>query len=451
MKIKIINQYVTQPCRIMVWAIVTLMLVMTSAVDAQVHRTPTSLPGWSSGGGPAADQFTSPTRKTSPTELNNDTRRQLGLAESPVPHQVEAGASNGTAQSPGFNQPVVRRQSRQRLGPLYQDGPSQGIAQGPTRGTRIPTEPDQSFVGQATYDAADTVDVRQDSMSDKDAQSGLQATADLEELSQLLTNQGESLTSREGLGSSIKVGLLLAVLSLAPAIVLMTTCYVRVVVVLTLLRQAFGSQQLPPTQVLTALSLFLTLLVMAPVWNTVKTEAIDPYTAEENPISWEEAWQRGTTPIKKFMANQITASGNTQSVAMFYKYLPPEQRGGDLASEGTYQSDGEVQRDEWAAEAVGDGSASEMSLPESIDDVPINVLLPAFLVSELKVAFLLGFQIYLPFLVLDLVVSSVTVSTGMLMLPPTMVSFPLKLILFVMVDGWNLVVGMLLQSFAPYT
>ena len=273
MKIKINNQSIARRCRIMVRVIVMLVLVMTSAADAQVERAPTSLPGWSSGGGPGADPFTSPTRKTSPTDLDNDTRRQLGLAESPLAesplfHQVESGSNSGATQHAGFNQPVPR------LEPLNQEEPSQDIL----RGTQIPTEPDQSFIGQANYDAMDTVDVRQNA---KDAQGGLQATADLEELSQLLTNQGESLTSREGLGSSIKVGLLLAVLSLAPAIVLMTTCYVRVVVVLSLLRQAFGSQQLPPTQVLTALSLFLTLLVMAPVWNTVKTEAIDPYTAEE--------------------------------------------------------------------------------------------------------------------------------------------------------------------------
>ncbi len=239
---------------------------------------------------------------------------------------------------------------------------------------------------------------------------------DLDQLSELLSDQAEGLTSRDGIGSSIKVALLLAVLSLAPAIVLMTTCYVRVIVVLTLLKQAFGAQQLPPMQVLTALSLFLTMLVMAPVWNEVKTEAIDPYTSSESEMNWEEAWQRGVVPIKRFMAQQIEASGNTESVAQFYRYLPDA---------GT--------------------------LPSTIDDVPINVLLPAFLVSELKVAFLLGFQIFLPFLVLDLVVSSVTVSTGMMMLPPTMVSFPLKLILFVMVDGWNLVIGMLLQSFAPFS
>ena len=231
--------------------------------------------------------------------------------------------------------------------------------------------------------------------------------------SDLLSSQTEQFTSREGLGSSIKVALLLATLSLAPAIVLMTTCYVRVIVVLTLLKQAFGAQQLPPTQVLTALSLFVTLLVMTPVWNEVKKEAIDPYQAESG-ISWDEAWERGIVPVKNFMAKQIESSGNGESIAMFYKYLPDHQ---------------------------------SLAPPSTPQEVPINVLLPAFMVSELKVAFLLGFQIYLPFLVLDLVVSSVTVSTGMLMLPPTMVSFPLKLILFVLVDGWNLVIGMLLQSF----
>ena len=211
--------------------------------------------------------------------------------------------------------------------------------------------------------------------------------------------------------------MLLATLSLAPAIILMTTCYIRVVVVLTLLKQAFGAQQLPPTQVITALSLFITLLVMTPVWNEVKTEAIDPYTQAENGISWDEAWERGIVPVKRFMGKQIEVANNGESIALFYKYLPDQPS----------------------------------VLPTNVQEVPINVLLPAFVVSELKVAFLLGFQIYLPFLVLDLVVSSVTVSTGMLMLPPTMVSFPLKLILFVLVDGWNLVVGMLLQSFAPFT
>ena len=236
-------------------------------------------------------------------------------------------------------------------------------------------------------------------------------------LTDLIAAEAKQLVSRENSGTSIKALILLGALSLAPALVLMTTCYVRVIVVLSLLRQAFGGQQLPPTQVLTALSLFITLLVMMPVWNEVKHEAIDPYSDSQS-ISWEEAWSRGLLPVKKFMAKQIEVADNKESIALFYKYLPRD---------------------------------SESSRPTSLEQVPINVLLPAFLVSELKVAFLLGFQIYLPFLVLDLVVSTVTVSMGMLMLPPTMVSFPLKLILFVMVDGWNLVVGMLLQSFGPFS
>ena len=230
-----------------------------------------------------------------------------------------------------------------------------------------------------------------------------------------LAEQAEQLTSREGTGSTIKIALLLGALSLAPALVLMTTSYVRVVVVLSLLRQAFGGQQLPPTQVITSLSLFLTLLVMAPVWNEIKTEAIDPYSSSGK-IEWKEAWERGVVPVKRFMTRQINAANNGDSIAMLYKYVPEQSHP-----------------------------------PESAEDIPLNVLLPAFMISELKVAFLLGFQIFLPFLVVDLVVSSVTVSMGMLMLPPTMVSFPLKLILFVMVDGWSLVVGMLLQSFGPFT
>ena len=142
-----------------------------------------------------------------------------------------------------------------------------------------------------------------------------------------------------------------------------------------------------------------------------------PYTRAENPISWEEAWDNGVAPMKRFMLKQIQIAKNEDSIAVFYQNLPQE-------------------------------SASDPSdLPTTLEEVPVKILLPAFLISELKVAFLLGFQIYLPFLILDLVVSSVTVSMGMVMLPPTMVSFPLKLILFVMVDGWNLVLGMLLQSF----
>jgi flagellar biosynthetic protein FliP len=219
-------------------------------------------------------------------------------------------------------------------------------------------------------------------------------------------------TSPEGLSSTLQVMLLLTVLSLAPAILLMTTCFVRIVVVLSLLRQAVGTQQLPPSQVITTLSLFLTFLIMAPVWKQVYTDAVAPYT--ERRISLDEAWTSGTAPVRRFMSQQIERTKNTEDVHLFLSYLPDQP-------------------------AV-----------TNYDDVPLVALLPAFMLSELKTAFLIGFQVYLPFLILDIVVSSVLVSMGMLMLPPALVSLPFKLLLFVMVDGWRLVVGMLMESFQPF-
>jgi flagellar biosynthesis protein FliP len=220
-------------------------------------------------------------------------------------------------------------------------------------------------------------------------------------------------TSPEGLGSSLQVMLLLAVLSLAPAVLLMTTCYVRIVVVLSLLRQAIGMQNLPPTQVITTLALFMTLLVMTPVWKQVYNEAVVPYTQHQ--ISGEQAWKTGVAPVRRFMSMQIENAQNTEDVWLFMSYLPKQ------------------------------------ATPKNYDDVPLQALLPAFMLSELKTAFLIGFKIFLPFLILDMVVASVMVSSGMLMVPPPMVSLPFKLLLFVLVDGWHLVVGMLLQSFQAFT
>ncbi|NLS97392.1 MAG: flagellar type III secretion system pore protein FliP [Planctomycetaceae bacterium] len=221
-------------------------------------------------------------------------------------------------------------------------------------------------------------------------------------------------TSPEGLSATLQVMLLLTVLSLAPAVLMMTTCFVRVVVVLGILRQAIGTQQLPPSQVITTLALFITLLVMAPVWKEVYQTAIVPYTNHE--ISMEQAWDMGQVPIRRFMSMQIERAGNTDDVYLFLSRMdnPPEE--------------------------INDYS-----------DVPLTVLLPAYMVSELKVAFLIGFQIYLPFLIIDMVIASVMVSMGMLMLPPVLISMPFKIMLFVLLDGWNLVVGMLMDSVAPYT
>jgi flagellar biosynthesis protein FliP len=233
-------------------------------------------------------------------------------------------------------------------------------------------------------------------------------------LLQQMAGDPESWTSREGLTSTLQTLLLLSVVSMAPAVLLMTTCFVRIIVVLGLLRQALGAQQLPPNQVMTSLALFLTLLVMTPVWKDVYENAIIPYTAEDSEMTLDEAWQKGTLPIRNFMSRQIVAAGNGQDVWLFYDYLH-----------------------------------STAVPPESYLDVPLQVLLPAYLLSELKIAFLIGFQIYLPFLILDMVIASVTISMGMLMLPPMIISLPFKLLLFVLVDGWRLVVGMLLESFGP--
>jgi flagellar biosynthetic protein FliP len=228
-----------------------------------------------------------------------------------------------------------------------------------------------------------------------------------------LADGPERWTSPQGLSSTIQVMLLLTVLSLAPAVLLMTTCFVRIVVVLGLLRQAIGTQQLPPSQVITSLALFITLLVMTPVWKQVYDRAIVPYTNEE--IGLEQAWAEGVTPIRKFMSLQIERTGNREDVYLFLNYLP------------------------------------DQPMPNDYNDVPLQALLPAFMLSELKTAFLIGFQVYLPFLIVDMVIASVMVSMGMLMLPPVLISLPFKLLLFVLLDGWHLVVGMLMESFQAFT
>ncbi|MCL2305115.1 MAG: flagellar type III secretion system pore protein FliP [Planctomycetaceae bacterium] len=216
--------------------------------------------------------------------------------------------------------------------------------------------------------------------------------------------------SPEGMVSTLQIMLVLTVLTLAPAIVIMTTSFVRIVVVLSILRQALGTGQLPPSQVITALSLFITLLLMAPSWQKVYREAVLPYT--ERRISLDEAFTKAEQPIRRFMCSQIEKTGNFDDIFLFMRYV------------------------------------KDAPAPKYWQDVPWRALLPAFMLSELKTAFLIGFMIFLPFLILDMIIASVMVSMGMMMLPPVMISLPFKLMLFVLMDGWNLVVMALMESFA---
>ena len=252
-------------------------------------------------------------------------------------------------------------------------------------------------------------------------------------LGTLTANSGEGLlglgspeewTQPDRLSSTLQVMLLLTVISLAPAVLLMTTSFVRVIVVLALLRQALGTQQAPPGQVLTSIALFVTLLLMTPIWKQSYENGVKPYT--EGNLTLEEAFDATALPIRNFMGAQIKRTGNQDAVIMFLQRLP----------EAVDSETGEMLED--------------YVLYDRKDDevlVPLAALLPAFMLSELKTAFLIGFQIYLPFVILDIVVASITISMGMLMLPPVLISLPFKLLLFVLVDGWTLVLQMLMDSF----
>ena len=232
----------------------------------------------------------------------------------------------------------------------------------------------------------------------------------------------QALISPQQMELSLKMIALMTVFSLAPSILMMTTCYVRFIVVLGLLRQALGSQQGPPNQVLAAICMMLTLLVMSPVWQRSYREGIQPYTSPEagqRPLDESTALARTLAPVRTFMSLQIDKAGNADAVWMLLDF----QRPADDASQ-----------------------SRDWNEPQSYDDVPFTVLAPAYLLSELKVAFLIGFQLFLPFLVIDLVVATVLTSLGLTMMPPSMVSLPFKLLLFVLIDGWFLTVGMLLES-----
>lgn len=205
-------------------------------------------------------------------------------------------------------------------------------------------------------------------------------------------------------GVVLQIFLLLTVLSLAPAILITLTSFTRIVIVLSLLRKALGTMQSPPNQIIIGLSLFLTIFIMTPVWTEINEKALKPYM--EKKITNEQALKAAVGPIRKFMVKQT----REKDIALLM----------DIAGE---------------------------KRPKNIDDVPTTVLIPSFIISELKTAFQMGMLLYVPFLVIDMVVASVLLSMGMMMLPPIMVSLPFKLMLFVLADGWYLIVGSLVKSF----
>jgi flagellar biosynthesis protein FliP len=210
---------------------------------------------------------------------------------------------------------------------------------------------------------------------------------------------------------------LFGLISLAPMGLLMVTAFVRINIVLILLRQALGSPQVPGNQVLTALALLLTALVMQPLGEKVYHDAIVPYSSKK--LDLAQAWTAGSQPIKAFMVNQIRKTNHEDYLQALHEYAVPSSPG--------------------QAEPA----------PARPDDFPLRVVAPAYLLSELTTALMIGFYVYLPFLVIDLVVSSVLAATGLFMLPPTLVATPIKLIVFVLADGWLLIATMLLSSFAP--
>jgi flagellar biosynthesis protein FliP len=205
-------------------------------------------------------------------------------------------------------------------------------------------------------------------------------------------------------GSWLQILILLTVLALVPTILIMTTSFTRIVIVLSFIRNALGTHQMPPNQVLIGIALFMTLFIMMPAVQEINQESIQPFLNEE--ITQEEAFQNAERPLREFMLKQT----RSKDLSLFINMARTEK-------------------------------------PKSYDEVPMTVLIPAFIVSELRIAFQIGFLVYVPFLLIDFIVASVLMSMGMMMVPPVMISLPFKILLFVMVDGWYLLTNSLMTSF----
>ncbi|MEJ9222908.1 flagellar type III secretion system pore protein FliP [Priestia aryabhattai] len=211
-------------------------------------------------------------------------------------------------------------------------------------------------------------------------------------------------SSPTNISTSVQLLLLLTVFSVAPGILIMMTCFTRIVIVLSFVRTSLGTQQMPPNQILVGLSLFLTFFIMAPTFSQVNEQALQPLLKEK--ITLNQAYEKAAEPMKEFMS----AHTRQKDLALFLEY-------------------------------------ADMDKPSSVQDIPLTALVPAYAISELKTAFQIGFMIFIPFLIIDMIIASVLMSMGMMMLPPVMISLPFKILLFVLVDGWNLVVKSLLISF----
>jgi flagellar biosynthesis protein FliP len=204
---------------------------------------------------------------------------------------------------------------------------------------------------------------------------------------------------------TLQLLLLMTILSLAPSIMIMTTAYLRIIIVFHFLKNALGTQQMPPGQLLAGVALFITFFIMAPTWSKVNDEAIKPLM--DGQITVEEAYDKGIVPIREFMFKNV--------------------------------------RDEDLELFIG---LSNFERPENRDDVPTYILVPSFALSELRAGFIIGFFLFIPFIMVDMIISSILMSMGMMMLPPMLISLPFKILLFILVDGWNLIVGSLVRSFA---
>nr|WP_235919582.1 flagellar type III secretion system pore protein FliP [Heliomicrobium undosum] len=214
----------------------------------------------------------------------------------------------------------------------------------------------------------------------------------------------ESTQSPTEVSSSLQILFLLTILSLAPSILIMMTCFTRIIVVLHFTRTALALQTMPPNQILIGLTLFLTFFIMAPTWTAINNQALQPYLAGS--LSQEQALEKASDPLREFMLKQT----REKDLALFV-------------------------------------NMSDMEQPQTYRDIPTKVVIPAFILSELKTAFQIGAVIYLPFIVIDMIVGSVLMSMGMMMLPPMMISLPFKVLVFVLVDGWYLIVRSLILSY----